>query len=341
MPNNIIDRLIEKSKESFVMAIEIYNKPSIRYRLEGFSFFICNAWELMLKAHLIKTQGEESIYYKDKPNRTISLENCIQMVFTNEKAPLRINLEKIIELRNTSTHFITEEYEMVYVPLLQACVFNFVDKMNEFHHVDMAEVIPENFITLSVRFNALEESVIRAKYTHQVAERLVNLNSNIGEMVEHNNSNFAVRIEHQYYQTKKREEATEIYRIASDADDAVRIIKDLKDPNDTHKYTEKNCLKEINKRLAKDGLLLTYSNHIIPEINSFHFRLFVNYYGLKNNERYCYIHKLDQQPRYSYSIQAIDFIVGELRKAPNTILDDLKQKVKKQKENANPGSKGF
>lgn len=49
----IQDKLIEKSKEAFVMVIEIYNKPTIRYRVEGFSFFICNAWELMLKAHMI------------------------------------------------------------------------------------------------------------------------------------------------------------------------------------------------------------------------------------------------------------------------------------------------
>ena len=49
---NIIEKLIEKSKESFSMAIEIYNKPTIKYRVEGFSMFICNAWELMLKAHM-------------------------------------------------------------------------------------------------------------------------------------------------------------------------------------------------------------------------------------------------------------------------------------------------
>ncbi len=73
---NTVERLLEKSKEAFTLAIEIYNKPTIRYRLEGFSFFICNAWELMLKAHLIKQQGEQAIYYPDKPNRTISLENC-------------------------------------------------------------------------------------------------------------------------------------------------------------------------------------------------------------------------------------------------------------------------
>ncbi len=78
------------------MSIEIYNKPSIKYRVEGFSFFICNAWELMLKAHLIKTQGENSIYYPNKQNRTISLENCINIIFTNKKDPEHIldNIKK-------------------------------------------------------------------------------------------------------------------------------------------------------------------------------------------------------------------------------------------------------
>ena len=57
-----VSRLINKAKEAFVMAIEIYNKPSIQYRLEGFSFFICNAWELMLKAHIINKYGEEAVY---------------------------------------------------------------------------------------------------------------------------------------------------------------------------------------------------------------------------------------------------------------------------------------
>ena len=34
----IEEKLLEKSKEAFVMAIEIYNKPTIKYRVEVFSF---------------------------------------------------------------------------------------------------------------------------------------------------------------------------------------------------------------------------------------------------------------------------------------------------------------
>lgn len=37
---NLNERLIEKSKEAFCMAIELYNKPTIKYRVEGFSLYM-------------------------------------------------------------------------------------------------------------------------------------------------------------------------------------------------------------------------------------------------------------------------------------------------------------
>ncbi|MDD7390976.1 MAG: DUF3644 domain-containing protein [Lachnospiraceae bacterium] len=328
------DRLIDKAKEAFVMAIEIYNKPSIQYRLEGFSFFICNAWELMLKAYLIKRDGEESVYYTDKKNRTISLENCIQRVFTNEKAPLRKNLEKVVELRNTSTHFITEEYEAVYIPLLQACVFNFVDKMKEFHNIDMTEVIPENFITLSVKLRSLDETEIRGKYTSQVAEKLLAAQRQLEPLIDNNNSKFAIRIEHYHYNTKNRNEATEFYHIEKEAAQGVRIIHDVKNPNDTHKYNAKACIREINKRIEKNGIELFFNDKKI-QFNQYHFQLFVNYFGLKENEKMCFIYQVSSQPQYSYSQQAIDFIFDEIKKSPKTIIGDLKEKMKK----STPGAK--
>lgn len=318
---SITSKLVQKSKEAFMMAIEIYNKPTIHYRVEGFSFFICNAWELMLKAHIINKFGEDKIYYKDNPNRTISLENSISMIFTNKKAPLRLNLEKIIELRNTSTHFITEEYEMIYIPLFQSCVFNFIEKMQEFHNVDMTEVIPQNFITLAVSMKSLNESEIRAKYPEEIANKMINTNSTISEMVGENNSGFAIRIDHYHYITKDKNKATSFVSIDKDSDAKVKIIKELKDPNDTHKYTTKKCIVEINKRLDKYNIDL--------DINTYHFNLFSKYFNIKSNDRYCYVHRVGSNPTYSYSMQAIDFIVDEIKKDPENIIQNLKEKLKK------------
>lgn len=318
---NIVDKLLNKSKEAFLMAIEIYNKPTIHYRVEGFSFFICNAWELMLKANMINKFGEESIYYKDNPNRTITLEKCISNIFTNNKAPLRLNLEKIIELRNTSTHFITEEYEMIYIPLFQSCVFNFIEKMREFHNIDMTEVIPQNFLTLSVSMKSINANEIRAKYPQEIANKLINTNNNISEISKDSNDAFAIRIEHYHYITKDKNKATSFVCINKDSDSQIKIVKELKDPNDTHKYTAKKCIAEIKKRLFK--------LHIDIGFNMYHFNLFCKYYSIKTNEKLCYIYKVGSQPKYSYSMQTIELIVDEIRKNPENIIQDLKERLKK------------
>ena len=319
------NKLLEKSKEAFSMAIELYNKPTICYRVEGFAIFICNAWELMLKAHMLKSMGEKSIYYPDNPNRTLTLENCIQKIFTNNKDPLRINLEKIIELRNTSTHFITEDYEMVYVPLFQACVLNFNEKMMAFHNIDMTTIIPQNFLSLSVSMKALNETDIIAKYPEELANKILDMKNKIDELsIITNNAKFAIRIEHYHYITKNENKATSFVKIDNSADSAIKIVKELKDPNNTHGLTAKACISKVRERLAKEGIELWYNGNIV-KFTSFHFTNFCKYYGLKENERFCYVHKQFTLPQYSYSLQAVEFIFDELKKDPKNILNNIKK----------------
>lgn len=274
----------------------------------------------MLKAYMIDNYGEDSIYYKDNRNRTITLENCLQRIFTNKKAPLRRNLAKIIELRNTSTHFITEEYEMVYIPLFQACVLNFVEKMQEFHNVDMTEVVPQNFLTLAVSMKALDENVIRAKYPEEIANKIIETNTQLEPMIAENNQSFAIKVEHLHFITKDKSKATSFVHIDKDAETGVKIIKELKDPNNTHKYTMKSAIKEINRRLQ--------NQEIDFEMNQYIFNLFNKVYGIKENEKYCYVHRQYAQPSYTYSMQTIDLIVDEIQKDSKNIVERLK-KIKK------------
>ncbi len=49
----------------------------------------------------------------------------------------------------------------------------------------------------------------------------------------------------------------------------------------------------------------------------------------KENEKLCYVTKTFSQPQYSYSQQAIDFIVSEIKKDPEHIVQNLKEKLKK------------
>lgn len=61
----------------------------------------------------------------------------------------------------------------------------------------------------------------------------------------------------------------------------------------------------------------------------------VNYFGVKENEKMCFVYQISRSPQYSYSQQAVDFIYAEIKKSPRTILDDVKAKNKK----STPGAK--
>lgn len=124
--NNYINALLNKSEEAYLMSIEIINKPTINYRTEGFCFFICNAWELLLKAYLInKAKDINTINYKDDSNRTIGLDECVEKVFTSTTDKTKNNISFIRNMRNKATHLILPEYDYILSPAFQRCLTNY------------------------------------------------------------------------------------------------------------------------------------------------------------------------------------------------------------------------
>lgn len=333
---NLEDKLIEKSKEAFIVAIELYNKPTIKYRVEGFSFFICNAWELMLKAHLIRTKGEYSIYYSDDRKRTISLSNCIEKVFTNKNDPLRMNLEQIIELRNTSTHFITSEYEQIYVPFFQSCILNYSNKMLEFFKIDITQNIPANFLTLSVKLSPISPEEIQARYPEPIAMKLLQTVKRINDsMPAEGNEKYAVLIKHDIYITKKTDLATASVRITKDAETAAFILKETKDMQRSCPYRRSKCIELINKRLTSGHINFINptkdpSDEKYHTFNTSHFNLIVKFYQIKENPKYCYKYDRSTQTLFTYSEAAIELIVSEIKKDPEHIIQNLKDNIAKK-----------
>lgn len=271
---NLANQLVDKSIEAFVMGLEIYDKPTIKYRVEGSSFFICNAWELMLKAELLN-QGK-SIYFKDKPDRTISLEKATKLIYPDKNTRIRLNLEKIIELRNISTHFITEDYEVKYAPLFQACVLNFTNELIRFHNKDITEHIPQNFLTIHANYEPLSNEEIKLKYPSEVAQKFIQQANKIDVLnKEYNSEKFAINIAQKLYITKDRKKADFSVKIDRDSENHVAIVKELKDPSDTHKYSYNNIITAVNERLKKRNIQLGYKSGF----NSYVLSLFIEFYN--------------------------------------------------------------
>lgn len=316
----IKQKLVDKSIEAFIMGLEIYNKPTIKYRIEGFSFFICNAWELMLKAELLNRN--EDIYYSDKSGRTLSLEPTIKKIYSDKNTRVRLNLEKIIELRNISTHFITEDYEAKYAPLFQACVSNFVNEIKRFHNIDNSNYISQNFLTITANYEPLSNEQIRLKYPPEIAERFIQQSNQIDVLTqEYDSDKFAIPIKQNLYITKKKDEADFVIAMASESPNKVAIVKELKDPANTHKYAFNNVIAVVNNRLSKSNIKLGYKNGF----NSYVLNLFIEFYDIKSDNKYSYKHSLGNSTSYTYSERLIDFIINEIKKNPDGFVESLKK----------------
>lgn len=178
-------------------AIEVYNKPKFEYREETFSILAVNAWELLLKAFILKshsnkiseilqyecikkkdgTKGKRLVIAKNTAgnSRTISLGEAISRIRSiNSNAldsVLLSNLDGLVALRDNAIHFFNDNVQLkIRVHELGAAgVKNFVTFLHEWFDVDLTNI---NFTLLPLAFvqpkhldNAListeEENVIK------------------------------------------------------------------------------------------------------------------------------------------------------------------------------------
>lgn len=328
------ERLVDKSQEAFLLAVELYNRPTIKYHVEGCAFFLCNAWELMLKAYLVRRDGEQAIYYP-KSDRTLSLEDCLRRVFTNSSDPLRRNMEKVIEVRNTSTHFIVPEYEAFYAPLLQASVENYDEQMSRLLGVEVSDRIPENYLMLSVRRGGIDEDECRGRYDSRVLDRMLERMEGIRTTEDElENRRFACTYVTELRVTK-RKDADLTFRVSRDGDVPVAMVKSLVEVKNRYPYRPGSVVREICARIRREGIVVLQAGEDTTArtkggqpFNMYMLGLFTSYFSMKGDDRYSYDSAMEgESPSYIYSQQAVDLIWSKIKEDPSGVIDRLRSEV--------------
>ena len=145
-------RLLDKSIEAYILALETINRLSIQYRVETFCYLICNAWELLLKARILDTDRKpNSIFYKKergKRQRSLSLRDCLNRSIPDRKDPVRRNIERIEDLRDEATHLVISQVPREVLGLFQACVINYHRRLGEWFDVSLSDRVPVGMMTI-------------------------------------------------------------------------------------------------------------------------------------------------------------------------------------------------
>lgn len=185
--NKTYRSLLDKSIASMLSAIEIYNKPNFQYREETFAILAVNAWELLLKAIILRQNryNLRSLYvlkphinkdgarsttkkFIDKNRsgnpKTISIIEALA-ILENQKyltSNLCRNIDSIIELRDNSIHFANMNCISRQVQELGfACIKNYLSLIRE-KKIEI-EISQYNFYLMPLAYvasNIVSDSVL-------------------------------------------------------------------------------------------------------------------------------------------------------------------------------------
>lgn len=123
--------LLAKSRDSALLAVEIYNKPRTAFKSSGYIVLMNIAWTSLL--HAIFEQNNTPYYYKkgrryiykDGDKATFELEKSIPLYFTNTDKAIVNNLTLINRLRDKIEHRFAPSFDAKIFGECQACLFNY------------------------------------------------------------------------------------------------------------------------------------------------------------------------------------------------------------------------
>lgn len=147
----IAKNLANNSIAGMFSAIEIHNKPTIRYRYEIVVLLLLNSWELILKAYLYKFHKDIKLFSKD--GTTKSFENCLNSV--NHKIgkdfnPVHENLNVLYGYRNQVAHYYIEDIEPIVFSLVSKSIIFYAKFLLKNFKIDLSE--ETNLILLPIGF---------------------------------------------------------------------------------------------------------------------------------------------------------------------------------------------
>jgi len=164
---NLSQSIAEKSVHAAVAAIEIYNKPDFHFREEAFSLLMTNAWELLLKAKWLADHAEvEACLFEQKSDGTKRLTRsgnpCTHgLAFLAEKLlsdkdsgfdkAACDNVLALIEIRDTSAHFIHKDLQLGkrVLEIATASLQNYLMLVAEWFQIDLSRY---NFFLMPLSF---------------------------------------------------------------------------------------------------------------------------------------------------------------------------------------------
>lgn len=308
--------LVENSIEAYILALETINRLSIKYRVETFTYLICNAWELLLKAKMLDDAGNNrDTIYRGKKTRgerreSLSLRECLERVIPSTSSPERRNIECIADLRDESVHLVLSGVPTDVLCLFQACVINYNSRLKEWFRISLSDRVHVGMMSivydLEPHRGDITNKRLRRELGREAATFLSSYCARIKNEFDQLNRpvQFSIGIDYRLALTKNPDLADIVLSQGAVAGAAVQIVEVPKDPSKSHPFRQKEVKEMVGK--AVQGLTLT----------QYDIQCVTKAYSVKKRPEYFYQGKVKGSP-LQYSLAYVDWLIKQHERDPD------------------------
>lgn len=250
--------LVRRSRENMIVALEVYNRPSLQNRIDAFALMFCCAWEQLLKAEQVERGGEASIFKPNAPGHrreTVSLQTCLQTAYPNGHDTVRRNVERIAEIRNSAAHLVVPELQPTAARLFQAGVINYARRYREFVGESLLPSANIGLMCLVGDERVPDGEALASLYGARLAEDMLGYARTLdAEMNEAEDERFAVRVDVRVRFARGTEDGDVTLVNAADAPTSAVVVLKPVDPERTHPLRTTELEERVRTLLKERGI---------------------------------------------------------------------------------------
>ena len=325
--------LLENSRNSALTAVETYNKPNNKFRLENYIILMIIAWTKLFRAYFQATMGAR-YFYKEKNGRYKlaegekkgwDLRECLKK-YREDSPPIPIsdavvaNLEMFIKLRNKIEHryWDSSEFDILLFGECQALLYNYenllVGLFGTDYSINTSLAFALQFSYLRTNEQLTSQRLLQSKEMQDIKQYIDKYKADLSQEV-FDSQEYSIRfvLIPKVSNTKRSDLAVEFVSFSSlDENDKAayeKITAIIKDKLVVQSVSNSNNLKPsqvINAVKFKTGLEINITNHtslwkafgIRPQSNS--------KAKFETNSKFCIYDKPHND--YVYTYEWVDFI---------------------------------
>lgn len=145
--------LLERALNSLLLAIEHFNRPSDRGRIEAVLIHLDHSFEMLLKAAILHLGGR---IREPRAKQTIGFDKCVRKCVSDAKVKCltedqALTLRMINGLRDSTMHYIIEISEQQLYVNAQAGVTLFDDILRNVFHKSLSDYLPHRVLPISTK----------------------------------------------------------------------------------------------------------------------------------------------------------------------------------------------